>query len=331
MDNQSKILVIDDEPIARITIEALLSPENYKLYFAENGVEGVALAIEIMPDIILLDVMMPGINGFEVCRQIRLIPNLAEVPIILITSLDDRESRMTGLKAGADDFITKPFDIFELLVRIQNMTRLNRYRLLMEKRQEAERLNNDLIIAYDKTIEGWSRAIDLRDKKTEGHTQRATEMTIKFACAVGLDKETQVHIKRGALLHDVGKLGIPDSILLKADTLNAEEWEIMHQHPIYAYNWLYPIEYLRPAIDIPFCHHEKWDGSGYPRGLVGEEIPLAARLFAVTDVWDALRSDRPYRAGWSVEKVVDHIRAQAGTHFDPQAVEVFLQAMGFAA
>ena len=151
-----------------------------------------------------------------------------------------------------------------------------------------------------------------------------TELTIQLARAVGVGNEGIVHIRRGALLHDMGKLGIPDRILLKPDKLTEEEWVIMRKHPVYAYDMLSSIEYLRPALDIPYCHHEKWDGSGYPRGLKGEEIPLAARIFAVIDVWDALTSNRPYRKAWTREQALEYIREQTGTHFDPQIVEVFL-------
>ena len=323
MSNQPRILVVDDESIARITIDALLSSDSYEMFFAENGEDGIVIASEIQPDIILLDVMMPGMNGFETCRKIRSMPALAEVPILLVTALDDRESRMAGLQAGADDFITKPYDIFELQVRIQNMTRLNRYRILTEQRHEMERLHRDVVIAYDKTIEGWSRALDLRDKETEGHTQRVSQMTLKLARAAGIDEETLVQINRGALLHDVGKLGIPDSILLKPEPLSAEEWVVMRQHPVYAYEWLSAIEYLHDALEIPYCHHEKWDGTGYPRGLKQEEIPLSARLFAVVDVLDALISARPYRKAISMDEAWEYICSQSGKHFDPEAVEIF--------
>lgn len=187
-----------------------------------------------------------------------------------------------------------------------------------------QRSNMELMLAYDATIEGWSRALDLRDKETEGHTQRVTDTTVRLAQTLGLSDKEIVHIRRGALLHDIGKMGVPDSILLKPGPLTDAEWVIMRQHPVYAYEMLAPIAYLRPALDIPYCHHEKWDGSGYPRGLKGEQIPLSARLFAVIDVWDALRSDRPYRAGWPVDKVRDHIRSLSGTHFDPTVVSVFL-------
>ncbi len=190
--------------------------------------------------------------------------------------------------------------------------------------EDLQRSNTQLIVAYDATIEGCSRALDLRDKETEGHTQRVTEMTLRLARALGIGDEELVHIRRGALLHDIGKMGVPDGILLKPGPLTDEEWVSMRKHPVYAYEMLSPVIFLRPALDIPYCHHEKWDGTGYPRGLKGEQIPLAARVFAVVDVWDALRSDRPYRPGWPEAKVREHIRSGAGTHFDPAVGEAFL-------
>ncbi len=187
------------------------------------------------------------------------------------------------------------------------------------------RSNYRLTQAYNATIEGWSAALDLRDKETEGHTQRVTEMTLQLAKRMGFPKSELVHIRRGALLHDIGKMGVPDHILLKPDKLTEEEWVIMRKHPEFAYQLLSPIQYLQEALDIPYCHHEKWDGTGYPRGLRGEEIPLVARFFAVIDVWDALCSDRPYRPAWPKEKVIEHIRSLSGTHFDPNVVKHFLE------
>jgi len=183
--------------------------------------------------------------------------------------------------------------------------------------------NSELFLAYDATIEGWSHALDLRDKETEGHTQRVTEMTLKLARLFGLSEADLVQVRWGALLHDIGKMGVPDGILLKPGPLTDEEWVAMKKHPVFAYEMLSPIHYLRLALDIPYCHHEKWDGTGYPRGLKGEQIPLTARIFAVVDVWDALTSDRPYRQAWSEEKAREHIQAGAGTHFDPQVVNTF--------
>jgi PAS domain S-box-containing protein/putative nucleotidyltransferase with HDIG domain len=190
-----------------------------------------------------------------------------------------------------------------------------------------QRSNTELAVAYDSTLEGWSRALELRDRKLEGHTQRVTEMSVRLARRMGLAGADLVQIRRGALLHDIGKMGVPDRILLKEDALTEEEWAIMRQHPVYAYELLAPIAFLRPALDIPFCHHEKWDGSGYPRGLKGEQIPLSARIFAVVDVWDALRSERPYRQAWSEEQVQDYLLAQSEKHFDPEVVEKFTELL----
>lgn len=193
--------------------------------------------------------------------------------------------------------------------------------------QDLQRTNLELSKAYDSTIEGWSHALDLRDRETEGHTQRVTEMTIELARQFGFSEEELVHIRRGALLHDIGKMGVPDRILLKEGKLTEEEWQVMRKHPGFAHEMLLPIHYLRLALDIPYCHHEKWDGSGYPRGLKGEEIPLTARIFGVVDVWDALTSDRPYRPAWTRQQALAYIRASAGSHFDPQVVEAFVQLL----
>jgi putative two-component system response regulator len=324
----STILIVDDEPAGRDTLEAILAGEDYQLVMAENGFQALERTYELLPDVILLDVMMPGMTGFEVCQVIRRDVRVAETPIIMITALDDRSSLLRGLEAGADDFITKPFDRFELRARMLGITRLNRYRKLLTERANIEEAHQQLLTAYEATIEGWSHAMDLRDKETEGHTQRVTEMTLKLAQTMGMNDEQMVHVRRGALLHDMGKLGVPDQILLKPGHLTTEEWVIMREHPKYAYEMLEKVTYLQPALDIPYCHHEKWDGSGYPRGLKGEEIPLAARLFAIVDVWDALISDRPYRPAWNREKALAYIQEQSGKHFDPHVVEAFLKQMG---
>ncbi len=193
--------------------------------------------------------------------------------------------------------------------------------------ENLERSNFELTLAYDKTIEGWSKALDLRDRETEGHTRRVTDLTLKLAQKLGLSRDAIINIRRGALLHDIGKIGIPDHILLKPGKLTEDEWVIMRQHPQYAYDMLASVEYLRPALEIPYCHHEKWDGTGYPRGLKGEEIPISARIFAVADVWDALTSHRPYRLAWSKEQALEFIKSQSGSHFDPQIVKAFLEIM----
>ena len=188
-----------------------------------------------------------------------------------------------------------------------------------------QRSNQELTQSYDATLEGWSRALDLRDRDTEGHTRRVTVMTERLAAAMSIAEKERIHIRRGAILHDIGKIGIPDRILLKDGPLTEEEWDLVRRHPVMAHEILSPISYLQPALDIPYCHHERWDGNGYPRGLQGERIPLPARIFAVVDVFDALTSDRPYRPAWSTARALDYIRAGSGTHFDPDVVDIFLK------
>jgi HD-GYP domain-containing protein (c-di-GMP phosphodiesterase class II) len=187
-----------------------------------------------------------------------------------------------------------------------------------------QRSNLELSMAYDATIEGWSRALDMRDSSTEGHTRRVTDIAIFLARTMGMGEADLVHMRRGIMLHDMGKMGIPDTILLKPGPLNEEEWKVMRMHPQYAFEMLAPISYLRPSLDIPGSHHEKWDGTGYPRGLKGDQIPLAARIFSVVDVYDALTSDRPYRKAWSKEQALEYIQAEKGKFFDPRVVDVFM-------
>lgn len=188
--------------------------------------------------------------------------------------------------------------------------------------------NQELLMAYEFTLEGWAKALELRDAETEGHTQRVTDLTVRLARAMGMSEEELVHVRRGTRLHDIGKMGIPDSILLKPGPLSEAEWQIMRQHPVYAYQLLAPIPFLRPAMDIPYGHHERWDGSGYPQSLKGEQIPLAARIFAVVDVWDALGSQRPYREAWPEAEVYAYLEEQAGKQFDPEVVKAFLELQG---
>jgi PAS domain S-box-containing protein len=438
------ILLADDEPGIREFMTAVLSAEGYRLVVCVDGQEALAKAAETQPDAILLDVMMPGMSGFDVCRRLREDPQISGVPILMLTALDDRQTKIQGLEAGADDFMSKPIDLLELRTRLRTITRLNRYRSLLRARRKYEHLvelspdgillleadgtiqftnaavremlrtngdvlegrnidafvgadtwsrcrtrmgepvsapllyaaegvvacadgsqkpielrlgtaghdkpavaqlivrditerhnaeqavmraHQDLLAAYESTLEGWSRALELRDRETEGHTQRVTRMTLKLARLMGMDENDLVHVRRGALLHDIGKLGVPDAILLKPGPLTDDEWVIMRMHVTYARDLLLPIEYLRLAMDIPYRHHEKWDGTGYPEGLKGEEIPLPARIFAIVDVWDALRSDRPYRPAWPVDKVRNYVAGLSGKHFDPAVVEAFLKGI----
>jgi putative two-component system response regulator len=327
MASHSTILIVDDNESIRDLLAATLTHAEYQIITAASGEEALALADRYQPDLVLLDVMMPGMDGYEVCRRLRAAERTAEVPILMITALDDRASRMSGIEAGADDFLTKPMDRTELRARVRTITRLDRYRRLHDERSRRElalrEAAEQLTYAYDATLEGWARALDLRDHETEGHSRRVTELTVRLAERLGIAGEALQQIRRGALLHDIGKIGIPDAILLKPGKLDPGEWEVMKRHPLYGRDLLAPIAFLHSALDIPYCHHERWDGTGYPQGLAGEAIPLAARIFAVVDVWDAITSDRPYHKAAPAEEALHYIRSQAGRHFDPAVVAAF--------
>jgi putative nucleotidyltransferase with HDIG domain len=190
--------------------------------------------------------------------------------------------------------------------------------------EDLQRSNRDLSQAYDETIEGWAKALELRDLETQGHCARVANLTLQLAASMGVPEEEFDSIRRGALLHDIGKMGIPDDILKKAGPLTEKDWKIMKEHPVYAYDLLAKVDFLKSSLDIPFCHHEHWDGTGYPRGLKGADIPLSARIFTVVDVWDALSSDRPYRKPMERDEIVRYIQSQSGIQFDPDVVDAFI-------
>ena len=327
MPTTSNILIVDDDSRGRETLEAILTGLGHNLHFSENGLDALKQAKILQPDLILLDVNMPGIDGFEVCRRLRADPILAAVPVVMTTALDEKKDRIQGIEAGADDFITKPIDRMEIRARVNTIVRLNRYRKLIQQQEDLLQAHRELQEAYEATLKGWVHGLDLRDRETANHSRRVTLLTVELARLMGLSETELINVRRSALLHDIGKIAVPDHILHKPGPLTEAEWVIMRKHPQTALDMLTPIEYLRSALDIPFCHHERWDGTGYPRGLKGEHIPLVARIFAVIDVFDALSSDRPYRKAWPHEKIIEYMREQSGKHFDPKAVELFLQMM----
>ncbi|WP_346356006.1 HD domain-containing phosphohydrolase [Azotosporobacter soli] len=287
-------------------------------------------------DIVISDFSMPSFDGMDALRIVR--EHDDTLPFILLSGAIGEDDAVQAMKSGANDYIMKG-NKARLLPAVEREIReardRRRHRQLEESFLSQERLAaqalqkayHDLAEAYDSTLLGWALAVQLRDQDTGIHSQQVTTMTLELAAALDYPAEEMIHLKRGALLHDIGKLGIPDAILLKQGPLNDEEWLIMKKHPVYAYEWLQSIEYLQPALAIPYSHHERWDGSGYPQGLRGEDIPLAARIFAVVDVWEALCTDRPYRKAWSAEKAKAHIAQNSGTHFDPKIVERFLSLL----
>ncbi len=336
MSEPIRILYVDDYPLDRELVRDVLQNEAGGFEVTEAASRSdfeTALAGGDF-DLVLSDFNILGFEGLQVIDAVR--KQDAWLPVIIVTGTGSEEVAAEAMKRGAADYVIKtpnhirrlPLTISAILekVRLQK-ERFKVEEALSESQDRLQRSNIELTEAYDATIEGWSRALDLRDKETEGHTQRVIVMTVCLAQKAGMSASEIVHVRRGCLLHDIGKLGVPDRILLKAGPLTDEEWVLMRRHPIYAYELLLPITYLRPALEIPYCHHERWDGTGYPRGLNGEQIPLAARLFSVVDVWDALRSKRPYRDGWPDDRVQEYIRTNSGSQFDPEAVALFFEVL----
>ena len=319
-----QVLVVDDEPVARRLLSNLLEREGCQVVAVLSGTEALAHLEEQCPDVVILDIGLPDLNGFTVCEQIRRHGACAEVPVLMVTALEDQDSRRRGFEVGADDFISKPFDTLEMKMRIRAIARLDRYRKLSQARLELEQRNRELLAAYDGAIQGWSKALDMRDHETEGHSIRVASLSVALGRRLGLDLGELQFLRWGALLHDIGKLGVPDAILRKPGSLTEAEWEIMRQHPTYGRDFLMTLDYLKPALAVPYCHHERWDGQGYPQGLAGIEIPLAARIFAVVDIWDALCFDRPYRAALPMEEVRTYLTTLAGHHLDPDVTAAFL-------
>jgi putative two-component system response regulator len=326
-----KILVVDDVPENLFAVERLLKDiPGTQIFSAQSG--GAALELALNHDFCLavVDVQMPGMDGYEFVALLRSNQNTAQLPVIFFSGVfSDEDHLRRGYEVGAVDFLNKPFmpDIF--------LSKVNVFIHLYEQRLQLEHWNQsledmvfqrtaELSRAYDTTLEGWAKALELRERETAGHSRRVVMLTLRMAETLGIPAEERVHIHRGALLHDIGKLGVPDSILYKPGPLTPEEWAIMRQHPVFAYQLLQNISFLRRALDIPYCHHEHWDGSGYPRSLFGEDIPLAARIFTLADVWDALNSDRPYRAALVRGDVVAYIQQESGRYFDPCLVDLFL-------
>jgi len=324
-----KILFIEDSP----DDAELLSRELKRagLQFTSHRVDEVGHLQDALKetnwDLVLADHSGPHIDSARALTIVRAMD--ADVPFIIVSGTISEETAIEAMKAGASDYLTKGrlaklVPVIERELR-QADERRSRRRLEAEGREREQRAALELALAYDATLEGWARALELRDSETEGHSRRVAAITDQVALALGVPDEARVHIHRGALLHDIGKMAVPDGILLKPGSLNEDEWKILRQHPAHAVELLSPIEYLAPALDIPAYHHERWDGTGYPHGLAGEAIPLAARIFAVADVWDALVHSRPYRKAWSVTEVTRHLDSLAGSHLDPDIVEVFLK------
>ncbi len=282
-----RILVVDDHPSSRMTAVALLSVEGYDVVEAESGLNALESVSHLTPDLILLDVMMPGMDGFEVCRQLKEDEQTRLIPVIFITALNDRRSRLRGIEAGGDDFLTKPFDQLELSARVKSLVR-------------QKRLNEDLDHA-EQALLSIARTVESRDPNTGDHCERLVQRGESFGKFLKLPRIEIRNLMWGGYLHDIGKVGIPDSVLLKRGKLTDEEWIIMHKHVLIGEQICRPLRTMRGVLPIIRHHHERWDGSGYPDGLVGDEIPYLAQIFQIIDIYDALTSERPYKAAFTPE------------------------------
>jgi putative two-component system response regulator len=344
----AKVLVVDDEAGVRRVLTRLLTAEGYEVLEAAGGQEGLELLWTHGADTVLLDVMMPKMDGLEVCRRIRKNSRTAHTPVVFITAAVDRQFRRQARAAGADDFLSKPFDEVELLARVNNTVRMklyydgltrerNRLRSEVDGRTRAlddatarlERLQEDLRVAREETILRLARAAEFRDDETAAHLQRMSHYCYLIGKKQNLDDYTCEMLRIASPMHDVGKIGIPDHILLKPGRLTPDEYTIMKQHAEIGYQILSGSEspLVKLAANIAHTHHEKWDGSGYPRGLRGDEIPIEGRIAAVADVFDALTSERPYKKAWPLEDAVSLLERGRALHFDPELVDLFLGSM----
>lgn len=343
-----RILLVDDEASVRRVLERLLRAEGYEVIEASNGEQALSIAWAQTVDTILLDMRMPGMTGLDVCRRLRSDARTTHTPVVFLTGIDDRKFKREALQAGATDFLGKPFDEIELLARLRNSVRVKLYYDNLDRERSdlhhvvqrhtrdldaatarLQRLQAELAVARHETIERLARAAEYRDDETAAHLHRMSHYCHLLAKRAGVDDYVAEMLRIASPMHDVGKIGIPDHILLKPGRLTSDEFTVMKQHAEIGYRILCDSdsELMKLAASVAHTHHEQWNGSGYPRGLHGESIPIEGRIAAIADVFDALTSTRPYKRAWSIDDAVAHMRAGRGQHFDPMLVDLFLDGL----
>ncbi len=337
--NPARILVVDDEDRNRRLLVAMLEAEGYSAAEAADGAQALELARQSPPDIILLDIMMPGMDGYEVARALKADAATKAIPVVMVTALDDRDSRLRGLEAGAEEFITKPVDRNELRVRVRNLLRLKEFSDFLADHNrildtQVKQRTRQLLASYRETIATMTRAASYKDEETGAHVSRISFYSVELAQALGLDADFCDVIHYASPMHDVGKIAIPDAILGKPGKFEPHEWEIMKSHAGLGGKLLRGTDspYLVMGAEIADGHHERWDGGGYPAGLAGDAIPLSARIMNICDQYDALRSKRPYKPAFSHERTLEIITVGDGrtlpAHFDPAVLEAFKGCVG---
>jgi len=329
---KNTVMVVDDQSTGRAILEQVVRglDERVVIEGFARPVDAVVWATRHVSDLVLVDYMMPDMDGIEFVKRLRALPGYEHVPIVMVTVHDDRKVRYAALDAGITDFLTKPVDARECLARCRNLLTLRRQHLVLEDRRRllehmVEDATREVREREKETLLRLARAGEFRDEETGYHLIRMSRYSRLIANAIGLEHDEAETVELAAPLHDIGKIGIPDQILLKPDKLDAIEWEVMRRHPLIGHEILKgsASKYVRMGALIALGHHEKYDGSGYPNGLVGDHIPLCARIVAIADVYDALTSIRPYKKAWSSAQALEYVTGQAGQHFDPRLVEAF--------
>ena len=310
---QSLVLVVDDDKALRKGMIFLLEKEGYSTIEAEHGVMALEIIHSQQPDLVLLDLMMPELNGMEVCRQLKRSEDTRLIPVIMITAVNNQSEKIKAIESGADDFLNKPVNLAELRARTRSLLRMKHL--------------NDLLDRSDTVIAAMANAIEAKDQYTEGHNERVSNLAVLLAETAGLGPKQIEQVRMGGILHDIGKIGIPDKVLNKHGPLDEDEFEMIRSHPRQGEKILLPLRSLKEVGDIVLHHHERFDGRGYPEGLAGEEIPLHARIVAIADSFDAMTTDRPYRKALSFEKAVEELTLGAGSMWDPQLVVLFIDIL----